>query len=98
MTWEPPERRYRFRPLLHDVQRDMTFYRLTVEFRNAVEAMQARHGRLDDPDHRFWGLPGGDPPWRPPQSHDDDGLAPSGVPKRPRDGAGGAAAAVDPPR
>jgi hypothetical protein len=74
----------------------MTFYRVAVEFRNAVEAMQHRHGRLDDPEHRFWGIRWG-PPRLPPQSNDDDGLAASRVPKRPRDGAGGAVAMIGEP-
>jgi hypothetical protein len=73
----------------YDVQRDLPAYRAAVEFRNAVEQMLARHGRLEDPEHVFWGFAPitGHWPGRGPGT-DDDGLAGSRVPRRPPGGFG----------
>jgi hypothetical protein len=91
----------RGRPLPQDVQRDMAFYRVAVDFRNAIEQMQARHGRLDDPDHRWWGFGdlrrGRDKPQDPRDWSGDDGLAGSKVPKHPPPGAGEATVELDEP-
>ena len=79
----------------------MVFYRVAVSFRNAVEQMQARHGRLDDPDHRWWGFgdlgqsPGDLGP--PPGWSGDDGLAGTRVPKHPSPGAGEASVELEEP-
>ena len=60
----------------HDVQRDLTFYRTAVAFRNAVELMRIIHGSVDDPNevHWWWGFDRRDGP-PPPSSRDleDDG-------------------------
>ena len=93
--------RLRGRPLLFDVQRDMAFYGLAVGFRNAVEQMQARHGRLDDEDHRWWGfgdLRGPNDPEAPPDWWGDDGLAGSRIPRHPAPGAGEATVELEEPR
>ena len=96
--------RERARPLRHAVERGLGFYQTVVGFRNAVEQMQARHGRLDDPDHRWWGFGDlrrdrdSDDPDRPPRWYGDDGLAGSRVPKRPPDGSGEASAELEEPR
>jgi hypothetical protein len=87
--------------LLFDVQRDMTFYHVAVSFRNAVEQMQARHGRLDDQDHRWWGfgnLRRPDDPDFPPDWWGDDGLAGSRIPRYPAPGAGEATVELEEPR
>jgi hypothetical protein len=85
--------------LRFDVQRDMAFYHVAVGFRNAVEQMQARHGRLDDEDHRWWGF--GDlrrpNPDLPPNWWGDDGLAGSRIPRHPAPGAGEAAVELEEP-
>ena len=79
----------------------MDFYRVAVAFRNAIEQMQARHGRLDDPDHRWWGFGDlrrsrGDT--NPPDDRSgDDGLAGTRVPKHPPPGAGEASVELEEP-
>jgi hypothetical protein len=85
--------------MAYDVQREMAVYLAAVELRNAVEQMLARHGRLDDPEHLFWGFgPSiGRWPGRGPRA-DDDGLAGSRVPRRPPGGSGAAGAEVELPR
>jgi hypothetical protein len=90
--------RERAKPLRHNAQRQLMFYRLVVDLRNAIEQMQARHRRLEDPEHRWWGF--GD--LRPPKGDDrrwpgDDGLAGSRVPRRPPDGAGEVRVELDEP-
>jgi hypothetical protein len=72
--------------LPYDVQRDMSFYRLSVEFRNAIERMMIRQGRTLDTDHLWWGF-GDTGRRREPPS--DGGLAGSRVPRRPHGGVGG---------
>ncbi len=42
--------------LLYDVQREMTFYRVAVDFRNAVEKMLVIRGRPLDQDYLWWGF------------------------------------------
>ena len=51
-------------PLLHDVQRELPFYRACVAFRNAVEVMVIRrrdglgpHDTVVPDESMFWGLP-----------------------------------------
>ena len=87
------------RRLRYDVQREMVAYLAAVEFRNLVEQMLARHGRLDDPEHVFWGFGPSIAPWhgRGP-GNDADGLAGSRVPRRPLDGSGAAGATTEAPR
>ncbi len=79
----------------------MVFYRVAVTFRNAVEQMQARHGRLDDPDHRWWGFgdigPSPGDLDRPPGWSGDDGLAGTRVPKHPSPSAGEASVELEEP-
>ncbi len=97
--------RYAFpvRRMLHDVQRDLPFYRAAVEFRDSVERMLERHGRLSEPDHVFHGF-GSDPTHWPGRGWfrddrrrgSDDGLAGSRVPRRPRGGAGGVRIELEP--
>ena len=77
-----------------DVQRDMAFYRTAVAFRDAVEQMQARHGRLDDPGG---GTDEPRDPRRPPDGPWDDGLAGSRVPRSPLPGAGEASVELEEP-
>lgn len=89
------------RRLAFNVQRDLAFHRTTVEFRNAVESMLERHGRLPDSEHIFHGFGAGPTRRRgggrgPDDGRDDDRTG-SGVPRRPRDGSGGAAIAREPP-
>jgi hypothetical protein len=79
------------RKLRYGVQRDMAFYRTVADFRNAVERMMVRRGTLPDAEHIFWGF-GGPSPRYPQRGSDDDGLAGSRVPRRPRPDPGGAAA------
>ena len=80
----------------------MDFYQVAVSFRNAIEQMQARHGRLDDSDHRWWGFGdlrrGGGDINAPDDWSGDDGLAGTRVPKRPRPGAGEASVELEEPR
>lgn len=99
---EPREvQRIRARPLVFDFQRDLTFYGVAVGFRNAIEQMRARHGRLDDTDHRWWGfgdLRGPKDPDAPPDWWGDDGLAGSRIPRHPAPGAGEASVELEQPR
>jgi hypothetical protein len=81
------------RRLAHDVERDLAFYRTAVGFRNAVERMMLARGTLLDSEHVFWGFGPRQP--HPERGSDDDGLAGSPVPLRPRPSAGGAAAAIE---
>ena len=89
------------RRLPFDVQRDAAGYRMAVQFRNAFEQMKDRRGTLTNRQHMFWGF---DAPPAPDvdrrddagRDSDDDGLAGSRVPRRPRPDAGDAAAvAID---
>ena len=92
--------RIRARPLAFDFQRGMTFFGVAVAFRNAVEQMQARHGRLDDEDHRWWGfgdLGGPKDPDAPPDWWGDDGLAGSRIPRHPAPSAGEATVELEEP-
>jgi hypothetical protein len=86
------------RRLPHDVQRDATFHAVVVAFRNSVEQMMIREGRLE-PDHLFWGFRfetrlGG---WMPGDGDDDAGVTGSRVPRRPFGGSGVASVALGPP-
>jgi hypothetical protein len=80
---------------LYDVQRDMTFYRAVVDFRNAVERMLVSRGRSLDVDHVWWGFGYADLHRQPPTG--DGGLAGSRVRRRPPGGAGGARVQIDEP-
>jgi hypothetical protein len=92
----------RVRRILHDVQRDLPFYRVAVEFRDGVEGMLERRGRLLDPDHVFHGFGPYPRHWprgrRPDDDRGpaDDGLAGSRVPRRPPGDAGGARVEIEP--
>jgi hypothetical protein len=81
--------------LAYDVQRDLAFYRLTVDFRNAVERMQLRLGRELGADHRWWGF--GDLRSAPWPLDDDAGPAESRVPLHPPRDPGGAAVQLETP-
>jgi hypothetical protein len=83
------------RRLPRDVQRDMTFYRAVVDFRNAVERMMVSRGRPLDVDHVWWGF--GYTGWQHPPPVGDGGLAGARVPRRPPGGAGGAGVEIDEP-
>jgi hypothetical protein len=83
------------RRLPHDVQRDMTFYRAVVDFRNAVERMMVSRGRPLDVDHVWWGF--GYTGWQRHRPTGDGGLAGSRVPRRPHGGSGGARVQIDEP-
>ena len=81
------------RKIRYDVQRDMSFYRTLVGFRNAIERMWMNRGDLPDSDHRFWGFGGyGGRP-----TGGDDGLAGSRIPRRPYGGSGAAGVELEPP-
>jgi len=74
------------RRLAYDVQRDMTFYRVAVEFRNAVERCQIREGRSLNAEHLWWGFGDSGRPF--PGQGDDGGMAGARVPRRPLDDDG----------
>ena len=69
------------RRLRYDVQRDMAFYRVVVDFRNAVEQMVVSRGGPLDVDNLWWGF--GDTGSQRRRPTDDGGLAGSRVPRRP---------------
>jgi hypothetical protein len=81
------------RRIPYDVQRDMSFYRTVVGFRNGVERMRMNHGELPDWDHVFWGFGGSGGG----QPGGDDGLAGSRIPRRPYGGSGAAGVGLVPP-
>lgn len=64
----------------------MSFYRLSVEVRNAIERMMIRRGRPLDTDHLWWGFGDTRHHHEPPS---DGGLAGSRVPRRPPGGIDG---------
>ena len=94
------------RPLPHDVERDLHFYRTVVAFRNAVERWQIIRGVVGTSDQVawWWGFGYLGRPWihRPGESDEpddfgprDNGPAGSRMPKRPPDGSGAAGAEAE---